>query len=77
MKKNIRMSRVRSKFKRALFQHKYNLFKKALAQYKKPILILQAIIRGKYHHRTYNKIRQSTLKIQKAYRMHLKKKFYL
>lgn len=77
IKKNLRLSKIKGRFKRALFQHNYNKFKKALNLYKKPIIKLQAIVRGKFLHRTFNLVKKNALLIQRVYRRHLKKKFYL
>ena len=77
MKRNLKMTKIRAKFKRAIFCYKYFKFKQALNKYKWPIIRLQAIVRGKFLHRVYNKVKRSSLLIQKAYRQHLKKKFYL
>lgn len=77
MKKNLKLSKLKNRIKRALFQHNYNKFREALNKYKKPIIKLQAIVRGKFLHRTFKMVKKSTLLIQKVYRRHLKKKFYL
>lgn len=77
MKKNVRLSKIKGRFKRALFCYKYNQFKEAFERYKKPIIKLQAIVRGKFLHRIYKDVRRSALIIQRVYRRHLKKKFYL
>lgn len=45
--------------------------------YKKPILKLQAIVRGRYARRTFLEIRKSAMIITKAYKRHLRKKYYL
>ncbi len=76
MKKNLKLSKLKNRIKRALFQHNYNKFREALNKYKMPIIKLQAIVRGKFLHRTFNIVKKSTLLIQKVYRRHLKKKIY-
>lgn len=48
-----------------------------LEKYKKPVIMLQAIVRGRYIRRTFLQIRKSAVIIQKAYKRHLRKKFYL
>lgn len=45
--------------------------------FKKPVIKLQAIVRARYMRRAYLKLKKSVLIIQKAYRRHLKKRFYL
>ncbi len=77
MKKNLKLAKLKNRIKRAIFRHNYNKFREALNKYKKPIIKLQAIVRGKLLHRTFNLVKKSTLLIQKVYRRHLKKKFYL
>lgn len=77
MKKNVRLSKIKGKFKRALFVHKYNKFREAFEKFRNPIIRLQAIVRGKFLHRVFTNVKKSTLIIQRAYRRHLKKKFYL
>ncbi len=77
MKKNLKLLKLKNRIKKALFQHNYNKFREALNKYKKPIIKLQAIVRGKFLHRTFKMVKKSTLLIQKVYRRHLKKKFYL
>lgn len=38
---------------------------------------MQAVVRGRYLRKVYTKVKECTLLIQKTYRRHLKKKFYL
>lgn len=77
MKRNLRLSKIKGKFKRALFVHNYNKFRVALQKYRYPIIKLQAIVRGKFLHRVFKQVKKSTLMIQRVYRRHLKKRFYL
>ncbi len=71
------MTKIRLRFKKVIFQHNYKKFELALRRYKKPILLLQSIIKGRYAYKTYNLIKKNTIIIQRAYKRHLKKKFYL
>ena len=38
---------------------------------------MQAVVRGKLVHRTYHVVRDAAIFIQKAFRRHLRKKYYL
>jgi len=60
-----------------LLKIKYQQFMTRLDQYKRPIIMLQAVVRGKFARASYQLIRTSTLLIQKAYRKHLSKKYFL
>ena len=46
-------------------------------KYKKPVMKLQAIVRGKYLRKIFLQSKKSAILIQKAYRRHLNKRFYL
>ena len=67
----------RSFLKRAIIKFRYQAFKELLMLYKKPVMKLQAIVRGRYLRKIFLQTRKSVLLIQKAYRRHLNKKFYL
>jgi len=60
-----------------IFQHKLKKYVTQLNKYKTPIIKMQAVIRGKLTFRTYHNVRQAAIFIQKAFRRHLKKKYYL
>jgi hypothetical protein len=61
----------------AIFQHKYQKYLAILERYRKPVLMLQAVVRGKFVRRTFLLMREAAILIQKAYRRHLRKKYYL
>ena len=46
-------------------------------RYKQPIVKMQAVVRGKLVHRTYHVVKDAAIFIQKAFRRHLRKKYYL
>ena len=73
----IKMMKVRSFMKRAVIKFRYQAFKQLLMRYKKPVVKLQAIVRGRYLRKVFLETRKSALIIQKAYRRHLNKRFYL
>jgi hypothetical protein len=60
-----------------IFRHKFQNYLKTLNKYKGPIVRLQAAVRGKLVHRTFHVVKNAAIFIQKAYRRHLKKKYYL
>jgi len=57
--------------------HKYQNYLKMINKYKQPIIKMQAIVRGKFARRTFIIMKRYAILIQKAYRRHLKKKYYL
>lgn len=69
--------KIRSFLKRAIIKFRFNSFKEMLMRYKKPIMKMQAVVRGRYLRRIFLQARKSAIIIQKAYRRHLHKKFYL
>ena len=73
----IRRMKIRAFLKRALVKKRVNSFKELLYIYKKPVVKLQSIVRARYMRRVFLKVRKSALIIQKAYRRHLHKRFYL
>ena len=73
----IKMMKIRSFMKRAIIKFRYQAFKTLLMRYKKPVMKLQAIVRGRYLRRIFLQARKSALVIQKAYRRHLHKRFYV
>ena len=60
-----------------LFKVKYRHYQRVLNKYRAPIVKMQALARGKFAHRAYNISRQCAILIQRAFRRHLKKKYYL
>ena len=48
-----------------------------LKKYRQPVVKLQSLVRGKLVHRTYNVVKNAAIFIQKAFRRHLRKKYYL
>lgn len=60
-----------------IFQYKFRKYVTQLNKYKNPIIRMQAIMRGKLTFRTYQNVRKAAIFIQKAFRRHLKKKYYL
>lgn len=73
----LKMMKMRAFIKRALLRFRLNAFKELLHMFKKPILKLQAIVKARYLRRAYLRVKKSALIIQKAYRRHLHKRFYL
>ena len=73
----IRKMKGRAFIKRAIVKFRVNCFRQMLQRYKKPVLKLQTIVRARYMRRVFLKVRKSAIIIQKAYRRHLHKKFYL
>ncbi len=69
--------KIRAFIKRAILKLRLSAFKSVLDLHKKPVLKLQAIVKSRYLRRAFLKIRTSALIIQKAYRRHLQKRFYL
>jgi hypothetical protein len=61
----------------AIFQFKYQKYLTILNRYKQPIIRLQAIVRGKFARRTFLAMKSAAIIIQKAFKRHLHKKYYL
>jgi hypothetical protein len=45
--------------------------------YRKPLIMMQAIVRGKFARRTLLVVKASAILIQKAFRRHLRRKYFL
>jgi len=56
---------------------KYANYLNFLNRFRAPIVKMQAIVKGKLVHRAYNLSKQCAILIQRAYRRHLRKKYYL
>lgn len=69
--------RMRAFIKRAILRSRVQGIKDLLQMHKKPVIKLQSIIRRRYTERAYQKIKKSAIIIQKAYKRHLHKRFYL
>lgn len=61
----------------AIFQFKYQKYLNILNRYKEPIIRLQAIVRGKFARRAFLTMKAAAILIQKAFKRHLHKKYYL
>lgn len=68
---------MRAFLKRAILKSRVQGIRDLLEMHRKPIIKLQSIIRCRYTQRAYLKVKKSTIIIQKAYRRHLHKRFYL
>lgn len=68
---------MRAFLKRAILKSRVQGIKDLLELHKKPIIKLQSIIRRRYTQRAYLKVKKCAIIIQKAYRRHLHKRFYL
>ena len=73
----IRKMKGRAFIKRAIVKFRVNAFREMLQKYKTPVVKLQAIVRARYMRKVFLQVRKSAIIIQKAYRRHLHKKFYL
>lgn len=60
-----------------IFINKYNKFLKKLNRYKKPIIKMQAIVKGRLVYNSYRLIKKSVIIIQKQFRNYLKRKYFL
>lgn len=77
IRKKLRLGKYRDHFLQAIFQHKFQKYLKILASFRDPIIKMQALVRGRLVRRTYITIKRAAIFIQKAYRRHLRKKYYL
>lgn len=77
IRKKLRLGKYRDHFLQAIFQHKFQKYLKILASFRDPIIQMQALVRGRLVRRTYITIKRAAIFIQKAYRRHLRKKYYL
>ena len=73
----IRKMKGRAFMKRAIVKFRVKAFREMLQKYKTPVVKLQTIVRARYMRRIFLRVRKSAIIIQKAYRRHLHKKFYL
>jgi hypothetical protein len=77
IRRKLRLAKYRDHLIRALFSYKYRKFQDLMRKYLKPVVRLQAIARGRYARKAFKLLRKSAIIIQKAYRTHLRKKYYL
>jgi hypothetical protein len=77
IRKKLRLVKIREQVMKIYFKYKYEKYIELLNRYKRPIIKMQAIVRGKFSRRAFLLMRASAILIQKAYRRHLKKKYYL
>lgn len=69
--------KFRAFVKRANQKFAVNSIRELLWMYKTPVVKLQRIVKARYIRRSFLLARKSALIIQKAYRRHLHKRFYL
>jgi len=62
---------------KAIFHFKYLRFSENMNKYKKPVIKMQALLRGKFVRRVFILMKASAIIIQRAFRRHLRKKYYL
>ena len=62
---------------KAIFHHKFKKFQNILNRYKKPIIMFQAVVRGKFARRTFILMKRCAILIQTAFKRHLRKRYYL
>lgn len=62
---------------KVIFHCRYLRFVENMNKYKKPIIKMQALLRGKFARRVYILMKASAIVIQRAFRRHLRKKYYL
>ena len=62
---------------KVIFDHKFKKFQRILQRFTRPIIKLQAVVRGKFSHRSYIVMKKCTILIQRAFKRHLRKKYYL
>ena len=77
IRRKLRLAKYREYLNQVLFKVKYRNFQRVLDKYRRPIVKMQALARGKFAHRAYNMSRQCAILIQRAFRRHLHKKYYL
>lgn len=77
IRKKLRLGKYREQMMQAIFQHKLQNYIKTLKSFKDPIVRMQAVVRGKLVRRTYLVVKAAAIFIQKAFRRHLRKKYYL
>lgn len=77
IRKKLRLAKYREYMLQAIFHHKLGNYLAILNGYRKPIVKMQALVRGRLVRRTYQLVKRAAIFIQKAYRRHLRKKYYL
>lgn len=77
IRKKVLLTRYKMCLMRMISAAKFKKFHQALSKYTKPIIKLQAIIRGKFAFRTYKIMKGCAIVIQKAFRSYLKKRYFL
>ena len=77
IRKKLKLIKYRDHLMQAIFQHKFQKYLKLLNRYKNPIIKIQALARGKLVRRSYLTVKKAAIFIQKSFRRHLRKKYYL
>ena len=77
IRRKLRLVKYREYLMKVLFHHKFEKFQSIFNRYKRPIIMLQAVVRGKFTHRTFITMKRCAILIQRAFKRHLRKKYYL
>jgi hypothetical protein len=77
IRRKLRLAKYREFLMEILFKQKYQKFIVLLNRYKKPVVMMQAIVRGKFARRSFLLMKASAIVIQSAFRRYLRKKYYL
>lgn len=77
IRKKLRLVKYREHLLQAIFYHKFQKYLGLLKRYKDPVVKMQAMVRGRLVRRTYLVVKRAAIFIQKAFRRHLRKKYYL
>ena len=77
IRKKLRLAKYKEYVTQAIFLHKYQKYLAILNRFRRPIVKMQAIVRGRYARRAFLTMRDAATVIQKAFRRHLRKKYYL
>lgn len=77
IRRKLRLAKYREYLMKIIAQHKYLKYLKILNRYKAPIIKMQAIVRGKFTRTAFLLMKTCSILIQRAFRRHLRKKYYL
>jgi hypothetical protein len=77
IRRKLKLIKYREYLMKAIFHNKFMKFQKIFYKYKRPIIMLQAAVRGKFARRTFITMKRCAILIQRAFKRHLRKKYYL
>jgi hypothetical protein len=73
----LRLAKYQQYFLKVISYHRYQRFAAKLDKYRRPIIKMQALVRGKLAFRTYILLKNCAMLIQNAFRSYLKRKYFL